>query len=126
MKRNLLQFSAALLLMAGLASCGESTGTKMDETVPIKPDTTAVANTNKGPVSLFDGKSLKGWHSFNNGSAEVKNWIIEDSSMVCLGAAKDAHGGDIVSDKEYENFELTWDWKVSKGSNSGMMYHVIE
>ncbi len=46
--------------------------------------------------------------------------------VVCLGAAKDAHGGDIVSDKEYGNFELTWDWKLTKGANSGVMYHVVE
>jgi hypothetical protein len=46
--------------------------------------------------------------------------------MVCLGAAKDAHGGDIVSDNQYENFEMTWEWKVTKGGNSGVMYHVVE
>jgi len=31
-----------------------------------------------------------------------------------------------VSDSSYDNFELTWDWKVDKGSNSGVMYHVVE
>lgn len=34
--------------------------------------------------------------------------------------------GYIVTDKEYENFELSWDWKLSKGGNSGMIYHVVE
>lgn len=77
------------------------------------------------PVSLFDGKTLSGWHGFNK-TGEIKNWAIEDSAMVCLGAAKDAHGGDIVSDKEYENFELSWNWKITEEGNSGVMYHVIE
>lgn len=77
-------------------------------------------------VSLFDGKSLKGWHGFNKKGEEVKNWTIENGALVCLGAAKDAHGGDIVSDKQYGDFELTWDWKIDKGSNSGVMYHVVE
>ncbi|MBE7176523.1 MAG: DUF1080 domain-containing protein [Mucilaginibacter polytrichastri] len=77
-------------------------------------------------VNLFDGKSLKGWHGYNKKGEEVKNWAIEDGALVCLGAAKDAHGGDIVSDKQYTNFELTWDWKVDQGSNSGVMYHVVE
>lgn len=76
-------------------------------------------------ISLFDGKSLTGWHGFNK-TGEIKNWAIEDGAMVCLGAAKDASGGDIVSDKQYENFELSWEWKISKGGNSGLMYHVIE
>mgnify|MGYP003593410179 CR=1 FL=1 len=31
-----------------------------------------------------------------------------------------------VTDKQYENFELSWDWKLSKGGNSGMLYHVVE
>lgn len=76
-------------------------------------------------ISLFDGKSLAGWHGFNK-TGEVKNWAIEDGALVCLGAAKGDTGGDIVSDKEFENFELTWDWKITKGGNSGVMYHVIE
>jgi len=81
--------------------------------------------TEKKPVSLFDGKTFSGWHSFNGGK-EITSWAIEDNAMVCLGTAKDAHGGDIVKDNDYENFELTWDWKVTKGANSGVMYHVIE
>lgn len=76
-------------------------------------------------VSLFDGKTLNGWHGFNKTGA-IPNWAIEDGAMVCLGAAADAHGGDIVTDAEYENFELKWDWKITKGGNSGVMYHVIE
>jgi hypothetical protein len=76
-------------------------------------------------ISLFDGKSLKGWHSYNK-KGPVKNWEIEDGALVCLGAAKDASGGDIVTDKKYTDFELKWEWKVSKGSNSGVLYHVQE
>ena len=35
-------------------------------------------------------------------------------------------GGDIVSEKEYDNFILKWDWKLGPHGNSGVMYHVIE
>ena len=75
--------------------------------------------------SLFDGKSLSGWHGFNKKGA-IKNWTVVDGALVCLGAAKDASGGDIVTDKEYANFELSWSWKIDKGSNSGVLYHVVE
>ena len=61
-----------------------------------------------------------------NKPGEVKNWTIIDGALVCLGAAEWDTGGDIVSDQEYENFELSWDWKIDKGGNSGVMYHVIE
>ncbi|WP_411274348.1 DUF1080 domain-containing protein [Daejeonella sp.] len=75
--------------------------------------------------SLFDGKSLTGWHAFNK-PGEIRNWTIIEDAMVCLGAAEGDTGGDIVSDKEYENFELSWEWKIDEGGNSGVMYHVIE
>ena len=77
-------------------------------------------------ISLFDGKTLKGWHGYNKGAAPVKNWTIIDGALVCLGAAPDAAGGDLTTDGQYENFILEWEWKVDKGSNSGVLYHVVE
>jgi len=76
-------------------------------------------------ISLFDGKTFDGWHGFNK-TGPIQNWAIEEGAMVCLGAAADAHGGDIVTNADYENFELKWEWKISKAGNSGVMYHVIE
>jgi len=122
MKKQSLNTFFALLIITCMCSCNNSTDTNTtsnDSSMTDKKDDRAK------PVSLFDGKSFNGWHSFNGGK-EIKSWTIEDSAMVCLGTAKDAHGGDIVSDNDYENFELTWDWKVTKGANSGVMYHVIE
>lgn len=78
------------------------------------------------PTSLFDGKTLTGWHLFNKKDSTITNWKVENGAMVCLGAAADAHGGDLVSDGVYNNFELSWEWKVDTGSNSGVMYHVVE
>ncbi|PUZ25306.1 DUF1080 domain-containing protein [Chitinophaga parva] len=77
-------------------------------------------------ITLFDGKTLQGWHGYNKGGDPVKNWKIIDGALVCLGAAPDASGGDLVTDGQYDNFILEWDWKVDKGSNSGVMYHVVE
>lgn len=107
---------------ASLIACNNESSN--DQTKDTVMQNTPVEQNNK-TTSLFDGKSFAGWHAFNK-TGEIKNWAIEDSAMVCLGAAKDAHGGDIVSDAEYSNFELSWDWKVTKGGNSGVMYHVVE
>src|ERR1700744_2797463 len=104
--------AATLVIVASLAFTVAKTKT---HAIPKKGDW----------ISLFDGKTLKGWHGYNK-SAPVKNWEIEDGALVCLGAAKDASGGDIVTDKQYADFELKWEWKVNKGSNSGVMYHVVE
>ncbi|MGN6294279.1 MAG: 3-keto-disaccharide hydrolase [Chitinophagaceae bacterium] len=120
-----LKYLYGALSLATLISCGEN-NTPTTATEQAKTDTMAQTTPVEHQwVSLFDGKSFTGWHGYNK-QGEIKNWMIEDSSLVCLGAAKDAHGGDIVTDKAYENFELKWDWKLTKGANSGLMYHVVE
>lgn len=87
----------------------------------------AQKNKNGKWIDLFDGKSLQGWHSYNRGNAPVKNWVVEDGTLVCLGAAApEGTHGDLVTDGQYDNFILEWNWKVEKGSNSGVMYHVVE
>jgi hypothetical protein len=113
--------SAAMLFSACGGNASEASKTTDSVATPPAPAPKASAATN-----LFDGKTLAGWHGYNKGTEVVKNWAIEDGALVCLGAAKDAHGGDIVTDGTYENFELSWEWKVDKGSNSGVMYHVVE
>jgi hypothetical protein len=87
--------------------------------------TKAPAPKRVGWITIFDGKTLNGWHGYNKTGA-VTSWEVKDGALVCLGTAKDASGGDIVTDKQYANFELKWEWKVDKGSNSGVMYHVQE
>lgn len=128
MKKNILNtcFIFGLAIITGFTSCNNTTEKKTSS-----KDTSSINSANtmnpdsSVPVKLFDGQSLKGWHAFNK-TGEIKNWAIEDGAMVCLGAAADAHGGDIVSDNEYENFEMSWEWKMTTGGNSGVMYHVIE
>ncbi|MGV8879419.1 MAG: 3-keto-disaccharide hydrolase [Sphingobacteriaceae bacterium] len=120
-KKELKNAGGILLMALALASCGNS-----QTKVTNNADTTTSTENKPGEwIALFDGKTLDGWHGFNK-TGSIPNWTIEDSALVCLGAAKDASGGDIVTNKKFENFELTWDWKVDKGSNSGVMYHVIE
>ena len=70
-------------------------------------------------TSLFDGKTIKGWHSYHKEG--VVGWYVEDAAMT-----PDGTGGDLVTDKEYENFELEFEFKIPKGSNSGVVYKVID
>lgn len=113
--KNKFQPLLVLALVITMAACSR-TKQAADQKTSASPGTT---------ISLFDGKTLTGWHGFNKTGA-VTNWVVEDGALVCLGAAKDAHGGDLVTDGSYANFELSWDWKVNKGSNSGVLYHVVE
>lgn len=131
MKNNWIKMSLLVVSLAAV-SCNQNAKTDSTATNELSSaadsaatDSAGTASTSGQAEELFDGKSLAGWHGFNK-TGEVKNWTVQDGALVCLGAAKEAHGGDLVSDKKYSNFELTWDWKVDKGSNSGVMYHVVE
>ncbi|MCK9342818.1 MAG: DUF1080 domain-containing protein [Massilibacteroides sp.] len=73
---------------------------------------------------LFDGKTLNGWRDYS-GTELTQPWFVVDGAITVKdeGAESD---GYIVTNKQYENFELSWDWNISKGGNSGMIYHVVE
>lgn len=73
---------------------------------------------------LFDGKTLNGWRDYN-GATLTGPWIVDNDAIKAEGEGSDAKGY-IVTDKQYEDFILTWDWKISKEGNSGLLYHVLE
>lgn len=73
---------------------------------------------------LFDGRTTRGWHLYHEGNIPSA-WIVKDGALYCDPNSKAKHG-DLVSDGEYENFELAFDWKISPGGNSGVFINVIE
>ena len=79
---------------------------------------------NAGWQLLFDGKTLNGWRDYN-GEKLTAPWFAADGTIQAKGGGGDAHGY-IVTKKNYENFDLVWDWKIAEGGNSGMLYHVVE
>ncbi|NJB70587.1 hypothetical protein GGR42_001049 [Saonia flava] len=72
-------------------------------------------------VSLMDAKHWRGYNMSNL----PDNWKIENGIIECFGKAGDS-GGDIISMKQYDNFELSLEWKISEGGNSGVFYHAVE
>ncbi len=78
----------------------------------------------EGWVLLFDGESLDGWRDYH-GEGIASPWKAEKGSLTALGQGSDSTGY-IVSENQYENFILTFDWKISEGGNSGILYHVVE
>ena len=73
---------------------------------------------------LFDGKTLSGWHSFKEKEA-LPEWSVKDG-VLRLDPIKGKRNPGLVSDGTYENFELSVEWKISPGGNSGVFYRVIE
>ena len=87
----------------------------------------AMQENEKGWTKLFDGKTTAGWHKYGGG-AVGSAWKVKDGELYLDTLAKAdwkiKEGGDIVTDKEYENFHLKYDWKISKNGNSGVMFYV--
>lgn len=71
---------------------------------------------------LFDGKTTAGWQKFKNPTRQVNGWVIEDGWLHALAKG----GGDIVSEEQYDHFELQWDWRLAPNGNSGVKYFVTE
>lgn len=79
-------------------------------------------------VVLFDGKTLTNWHVYNKAGQPISDkWKVIDGTINFAGKAKgEKHGDDLVSDKEYENFELELEWNIAEGGNSGIFYGIHE
>jgi hypothetical protein len=72
--------------------------------------------------SLFDGKSLEGWHSFGQNVVRP-GWQVKDGTLVCA----DPHdAGDLCTNDRYEWFELELEYRIAEGGNSGIMFHVTD
>ncbi len=81
-----------------------------------------------GWTNLFDGKSLAGWRGYKQPDASKTRWKVENGMLaVDPGDGKDTRGQrDLITTSTYDNFELSFEWKVSPGGNSGVKYFVLE
>ncbi|MCA0397684.1 MAG: DUF1080 domain-containing protein [Bacteroidetes bacterium] len=80
-----------------------------------------------GWILLFDGKTTNGWHLYNKGNTPSA-WVVDSGALVCrrnTGRDNFEHG-DFVTDRDFENFELHFDWKISQAGNSGVFVNVVE
>jgi hypothetical protein len=73
---------------------------------------------------LFDGRTFDGWQKADGTSFNGKGWKIENG--VISVNPQDGGGGDIVTTKEFSDFELSLDFKMVKGTNSGVKYFLIK
>ncbi|MDE7128395.1 MAG: DUF1080 domain-containing protein [Bacteroidales bacterium] len=88
-------------------------------------DLSAYAQDADGYYVIFDGKSLDGWRGYGKDHVPAR-WTIEDGCLkfsgTGTGEGQTAEGGDIIFAHKFQNFILEFDWKVAKGSNSGVFY----
>lgn len=137
MKKSLFTIAAFALL---LASCGN----KPKEAAPVQEEVAetpavpayTVVNAPEvdlaefpvdadGYITLFDGKTFKGWRGYGKDHVPSR-WVVEDGCIKFNGAgggeAQTGDGGDLIFQHQFKNFTVEFEWKVEKGSNSGVFY----
>jgi hypothetical protein len=103
---------SALILLAGVAFAQQ-------------PNTLTTQEKQQGWVLLFDGTTTNGWHTYLRDTVGSK-WHVRDGALVFDPSRPDNGGGDLVTNKVYENYELRLEWIISKGGNSGIIFDVQE
>lgn len=89
---------------------------------------------NGGWRSLFDGKTFNGWRGLGYDSVPTAHWTIENGAIrkIPVGQVarmpdgQPAKGGDLLTRETFGDFELSWEWKIGRGGNSGVKYNVSE
>lgn len=91
----------------------------------LKQNTLSDQEKNEGWLLLFDGKTTEGWHLYNK--PETKStWRVQDGALTCDPFDETHERGDLVSDKEFKNYDFTFEWKVAESGNSGVFINVVE
>jgi hypothetical protein len=83
---------------------------------------------------LFDGKTFNGWRGLGYDSVPSAHWKIEAGTIKKIASGQvprladgqPAAGGDLMTTETFTDFELSWEWKISPGGNSGVKYNVSE
>ena len=75
---------------------------------------------------LFDGKSSEGWKSAKRPGFPQNGWKIEHGviSVMEAGGSESTNGGDIITENKYGAFDLSFEFKIAAGANSGVKYFV--
>jgi len=88
-------------------------------------ETTTEASTNEWQ-NLIQNDSFEGWHYYQNDDSK-KGWSIADGVLTFNSELAEGKGDkSLLTDQEFENFEIMFEWKVSPGGNSGFMWGVNE
>ncbi len=105
----------ALVLFIG-TSCGSSGDKKGKEKETTVEEEWTV---------LFDGTSTDNFRGYLKEDFPAEGWEITDGTLRCIGSGMGeagGKGGDIITRNKYSDFELTLEWKISEGGNSGIFY----
>jgi hypothetical protein len=98
--------------------------TNAQTTVPLNQ--LSEAETAAGWRLLWDGQTTTGWRSPQTETFPVSGWSIHDGVLTTSpnGGHESAGGGDIITLRRYANFELSVEFRITPGANSGIKLFV--
>jgi hypothetical protein len=105
-RRNLDRWTTGLLIAGLLLARAATSATRADDESGFRP--------------LFDGQSLAGWRGYQ-GKPINGSWTVVDGMIQGNG-----QGPDLVTDQEFADFEVRFEWKLAARGNSGVIYHAAE
>lgn len=94
--------------------------------VNLKPNDLSAAEQKSGVEMLFDGQSADQWRSVHGDAFPEKGWEVGNGEITVLKSdgGESTNGGDIISRDQYEAFDLSFEFKLTPGANSGVKYFV--
>lgn len=94
--------------------------------VNLKPNAISVAEKSAGWKLLFNGKDATGWTSVHGGGFPTKGWEVQNGMITVhkSDGGESTNGGDIVTKEQYAVFDLSFEFKLTEGANSGVKYFV--
>ncbi|MGH9314447.1 MAG: family 16 glycoside hydrolase [Vicinamibacterales bacterium] len=106
----------------------EKLGLSVGAATSVSDNQLTDAEKRAGWMLLFDGRTLDGWRGYKRPDASATRWTVVDGMMtVPPNDGKDTRGArDLITAATFDQFELTLEWKVSPGGNSGVKYFVLE
>lgn len=123
--KSLLRFASLTTLLGLFLACGSGSEDASSPAVSSADASTAQADT--GWVALFNGENLDGWHRHENlpGDQVGGEWVVENGAIVG-DQYPEGHGGFLVTDAFYENYELAMEANLDYPVDSGIFLRVGE
>lgn len=114
-------FSLPRLLAVGAASAAAALVAHA-----VEPNQLTAEETKAGWRLLWDGKTAAGWRSARSQTFPATGWQMKDGVLFIekSGGKESGGGGDIITLEKFSDFELSVDFKLTPGANSGIKYFV--
>ena len=92
---------------------------------PAAENKLTAAEKSAGWQLLFDGQTFKNWRVYRgkDPATPVTGWEIVDGTMHAIAKVK---GDQIITEKKFNDFEFSWEWKIPPAGNNGVKYFVTE